>query len=74
MTGQPPSPEASEFGQETISNNRPAGDHPYRPSPEARQGYRPVAPIQRFNNKSLNWPAWFRHFRAITDVHGWSKE
>ena len=44
-------------------------------SPETiRQGYRPAAPIQRFNNKSLNWPAWFRHFRAVADVHGWSKE
>ena len=32
-----------------------------------------VAPIQRFNNKSLNWPAWFRHFRAVADVHGWDK-
>ena len=74
MTGQPPSPEASEFGQETISNACPTGDHPHRPSPEARQGYRPAAPIQRFNNKSLNWPAWFRHFRAVADVHGWSKE
>ena len=74
MTGQPPSPEASEFGQEAISNTRPAGDHPHHPSPEARQGYRLAAPIQRFNNKSLNWPAWFRHFRAVADVHGWSKE
>ena len=26
-----------------------------------------AAPIQRFNNKSLNWPAWFRHFRAVAD-------
>ena len=41
---------------------------------EARQGYRPAAPIQRFNNKSLNWSAWFRHFLAVADVHGWSKE
>ena len=48
--------------------------HLHRPSPEARQGYRPAAPIQRFNNKSLNWPAWFRHFRAVADVHGWSKD
>ena len=45
-----------------------------RPPPETRQGYRPTAPIQRFNNKSLNWPAWFRHFRAVADVHGWSKD
>ena len=45
-----------------------------RPSPEIRQGYRPAAPIQRFNNKSLNWPAWFQHFRAVADVHGWSKD
>ena len=48
--------------------------HLHRPSPETRQGYRPAAPIQRFDNKSLNWPAWFRHFRAVSDVHGWSKE
>ena len=46
----------------------------HRPSPEVRQGYRPAAPIQRFNNKSLNWPAWFRHFRAVADVHGWNKD
>ena len=44
-----------------------------RPPTETRQGYRPAAPIQRFYNKSLNWPAWFRHFRAVADVHGWSK-
>ena len=30
--------------------------------------------MQRLNNKSLNWPAWFRHFRAVADVHGWSKD
>ena len=40
---------------------------------EERQSYRPAAPIQHFNNKSLNWPAWFRHFRAVADVHGWDK-
>ena len=74
MTGRPSSPETLEFGPETIPIARPAGDHPHRPAMEARQGYRPVAPIQRFNNKSLNWPAWFRHFRAVADVHGWSKE
>ena len=45
-----------------------------RPPTDTRQGYRPAAPIQRFNNKSLNWPAWFRHFRAVADVHGWSKD
>ena len=45
-----------------------------RPPTDTRQGYRPAAPIQQFNNKSLNWPAWFRHFRAVTDVHGWSKD
>ena len=43
-------------------------------SPETRKGYGPAAPIQRFNNKSLNWPAWFRHFRAVADVHGWTDE
>ena len=46
----------------------------HRFSPETRQGYRPAAPIQRFNNKSLNWPAWFRHFRAVADVHCWTNE
>ena len=48
--------------------------HVRRPPPEVRQGYRPAAPIQRFNNKSLNWPAWLRHFRTVADVHGWSKD
>ena len=48
--------------------------HIRRPTPEIRQGYHPAAPIQRFNNKSLNWPAWFRHFRAVADVHGWHKD
>ena len=45
----------------------------HRVGQEGSQSYRPVAPIQRFNNKSLNWPAWFRHFRAVADVHGWDK-
>ena len=35
--------------------------------------HRQEGPIQRFNNKSLNWPAWFGHFRAVADVHGWDK-
>ena len=44
---------------------------PLRRAPqETRQGYRPAAPIQRFNNKSLNWPAWFRHFRAVAESIG----
>ena len=67
MTTQPPSPETPVI--------RPEREvHLHHPSPEARQGYRPAAPIQRFNNKSLNWPAWFRHFRAVADVHGWNKD
>ena len=45
----------------------------HRIGQEGRQNYRPAAPIQRFNNKSLNWPSWFRHFRAVADVHGWDK-
>ena len=45
---------------------------PLRRAPqENRQGYRPAAPIQRFNNKSLNWPSWFRNFRTVADVHVW---
>ena len=74
LTGRPSSPETIEFGPEIITVTRPAAEQIYRPAAEPRQGYRPAAPIQRFNNKSLNWPAWFRHFRAVADVHGWSKE
>ena len=59
-------------GEEPPSPDTPG--HQYRSPPEARQGYRPAAPIQRFNNKSLNGPAWFRHFCAVADVHSWSKE
>ena len=44
-----------------------------RSNQEGRQGYRPAAPIQRFNNNSLNWPSLFRHFKAVADVHGWDK-
>ena len=74
LTGRPSSPETIEFGPEIITVTRPAAEQIHRPAAEPRQGYRPAAPIQRFNNKSLNWPAWFRHFRAVADVHGWSKE
>ena len=70
MTGRPSSPETIEFGPEIITVNRPVAEHLHRPAVEARQGYCPAAPIQRFN-KSLNWPAWFRHFRTVADVHGW---
>ena len=44
-----------------------------RNNQEGRQGYRPAAPIQQFNNKSLNCPSWFQHFRAVADVLGWDK-
>ena len=33
---------------------------------EGRPGYRPAAPIQRFNNKTISWPALFHH--------GWDKD
>ena len=46
----------------------------YRTGQEGRPSYRPAAPIQRFNNKSIGWPAWFRHFKAVDDVHGWDKD
>ena len=41
------------------------------PRQEGRPAHRPAAPIQRFNSKSIGWPAWFRHFRA---VQGWDKD
>ena len=44
------------------------------PRREGRSGHRPAAPIQRFNNKTIGWPAWFRHFKAVADVHGWDKD
>ena len=44
------------------------------PRPEGRSGHRPAAPIQRFNNKTIGWPAWFRHFKVVADVHGWDKD
>ena len=48
--------------------------HVHRPSHDNRLGYRPAAPIQRFNNKTLNWPSWFRHFKTVADVHGWDRD
>ena len=30
-----------------------------------------AAKIQRFDNKSLDWPAWLGHFSAIAELHGW---
>ena len=41
---------------------------------ESRQSYCPAAPIQRFNNITLNWSSWFRHFKAVADIHGWNKK
>ena len=46
----------------------------HRTTQESRQGYRPATPIQRFNNKSLNWPSWFRHFKVVAAVHGWDRD
>ena len=66
-TVRPPTSETPEVAPD-------ADTHIRRPPPEIRQKYHPAAPIQRFNNKSLNWPAWFRHFRAVADVHGWNKD
>ena len=44
------------------------------PRQDGRPAHRPAAPIQRFNSKSIGWPAWFRHFRAVADVQGWDKD
>ena len=46
----------------------------HRTGQEGRPSHRPAAPIQRFNNKTIRWPAWFRHFKAVADVHGWDKD
>ena len=44
------------------------------PRQEGRSGHRLAAPIQRFNNKTIGWLAWFRHFKTVADVHGWDKD
>ena len=46
----------------------------HRTGQEGRPSHRPAAPIHRFNNKTIGWPAWFRHFKAVADVHGWDKD
>ena len=46
----------------------------HRTGQEGRPSHRPAAPIQRFNNKTIGWPAWFRHFKVVADVHGWDKD
>ena len=72
---QPTSGQDRDLGPSSVRPVTPQVDYQMRrPPTETRQGYRPAAPIQRFNNKALNWPAWFRHFRAVADVHGWSKD
>ena len=72
---QPTLGQDRDLGPSSVRPVTPEVDYQMRrPPTETRQGYRPAAPIQRFNNKSLNWPAWFRHFRAVADVHGWNKD
>ena len=41
----------------------------HRTGQEGRPGYRPAAPMQRFNNKTISWPVWFLHFKVFADVH-----
>ena len=41
---------------------------------EGRPAHRPAVPMQRFNSKTIAWPAWFRHFRPVADVQGWDKD
>ena len=46
----------------------------HRTGQEGRSSHRPAATIQRFNSKTIGWPAWFRHFKAVADVHGWDRD
>ena len=46
----------------------------HRTGQEGRPSHQPAAPIQRFNNKTIGWPAWFRHLKAVADVHRWDKD
>ena len=47
ITGRPSSPETIKFGPEIIRITRPAADHLHQLTVEARQGYRPAAPMQQ---------------------------
>ena len=81
-TPYPPSRENPPDNMSTPGFPRPAciemSDTPPQqhtaPRQEGRSGHRPAAPIQRFNNKTIGWPAWFRHFKAVADVQGWDKD
>ena len=57
---QPTLGQDRDLGSSSVRPVTPEVDYQMRrPPTETRQGYRPAAPIQRFNNKSLNCPAWF---------------
>ena len=81
-TPYPPSCEHPSCDMSTPGLPRPvciemSDTHPHQhtaPRQEGRSGHRPPAPIHRFNNKTIGWPAWFRHFKAVADVHGWDKD
>ena len=47
---------------------------PNQPGRTSSPSYRPAVPIQRLNNKTISWPAWFCHFKVVADVHGWDKD
>ena len=82
LTPYPPSREHPPCNMSTPGFPRPVciemSDTPPQqhtaPRQEGRSGHRPAAPIQRFNNKTIGWPAWFRHFKAVADVQGWDKD
>ena len=78
-TPYPPVRERPSCGMSTPRTPRPVciemSETPtHRTGQEGRPSHRPAAPIQRFNNKTIGWPAWFRHFKAVADVHGWDKD
>ena len=31
-------------------------------------------PDSAFQQQKSDWPSWFRHFKAVADVHGWDKD
>ena len=77
-TPYPPVREHHSCGMSTPQTPRPVciemSETPtHRTGQEGRLSHRPAAPIQRFNNKTIGWPAWFHHFKAVADVHGWDK-
>ena len=49
--------------------------HPHSNTPHhARRDVLAIDRRRPYNNKTIGWPAWFRHFKPVADVQGWDKD